>query len=191
MALSLLAALGLGAAVAANVGKGTTTVAGVTLSGQSATAAASGGTAATQGTQGTAAHTITSGGTAGQQAVQLSTSSVGVANGVITVGGIYDETGPVDSTVERDVVRAYFAKVNDSGGINGYKLRLIDCDSAYDPTQAHQCTLKLLSQGVLAFVGNNSVSGEEPETKYMTQQGVPTIGGLGVDAEFHSPLSYP
>lgn len=190
MALSLLAAVGLGAAVAANIGS-PTTVAAVTQTGGSTPAAQSSGTGATQGTQATAGRTVTSGGTAAQQAGQLSTSSTGVANGVITVGGIYDETGPVDSTVERDVVRAYFAKVNDAGGVNGYKLRLIDCDSAYDPTQAHQCTLRLLAQGVLAFVGNNSVSGEEPETKYLTQQGVPIVGGLGVPAEFNSPISYP
>src|SRR5207237_8180600 len=114
----------------------------------------------------------------------------GVSRGLITVGGIYDETGPVDSTVERDAVRAYFNKVNDAGGVNGYKLRLIDCDSAYDPTVAHQCAQRLLAQGVLAFVGSNSVSGEEPETKYLTQQGVPIIGGLGVAAAWSSPISY-
>ena len=192
MALSLLAALGLGVAVGANIGNGsTTTVAAVTQTGGPAPAAQSTATGGTQAIAGTAARTITSGGTEATQAGALSTSSTGVANGVITVGGIFDETGPVDSTVERDVVRAYFNKINDSGGVNGYKLRLIDCDSAYDPTQAHQCSLRLLSEGVLAFVGNNSVSGEEPETKYLTQQGVPIIGGLGVPAEFNSPISYP
>ena len=190
MALSLLAALGLGVGVAAKIGS-PTTVGTVTQAGGSTPTTQSSGTAATKGIQGTAARTITNGGTAAQQAGALSTATTGVANGVITVGGIFDETGPVDSTVERDVVRAYFNKVNDAGGVNGYKLRLIDCDSAYDPTQAHQCTLRLLAQGVLAFVGNNSVSGEEPETKYLTQQGVPIIGGLGVPAEFNSPISYP
>jgi len=33
-------------------------------------------------------------------------------HGVLTVGGIYDETGPVDATVERDTVRSYFNLVN-------------------------------------------------------------------------------
>jgi ABC-type branched-subunit amino acid transport system substrate-binding protein len=158
MALSLLAALGLGVAVGANVGKGSTVVAGVTQTG-GPTPTTQTGSGPTQAIQGTSARTITSGATQGT-AGKLSTTATGVSNGVITVGGIYDETGPVDSTVERDVVRAYFNKVNDAGGVNGYKLRLIDCDSAYDPTQAHQFTLYLLSQGVLAFVGNNSVSGE-------------------------------
>lgn len=115
----------------------------------------------------------------------------GVNRGVITVGGIYDETGPIDSTVERDTVRAYFNLVNSQGGVNGYKFQLIDCDSKYDPSSAHQCAQKLISQGVLAIVGWLSVSGEQNETPYLTSQGVPIIGGLGVPAEYQSPLSYP
>ncbi len=87
-------------------------------------------------------------------------------HGVITVGGIYDETGPIDATVERDTVRSYFNLVNSQGGVNGYKLQLIDCDSKYDPSSAHQCAQKLLSQGVLAIVGWLSLSGEQNEAKY-------------------------
>jgi branched-chain amino acid transport system substrate-binding protein len=112
-------------------------------------------------------------------------------HGVITVGGIYDETGPIDATVERDTVRSYFNLVNSQGGINGYKFQLIDCDSKYDPSSAHQCAQKLISQGVLAIVGWLSLSGEQNETAYLTSQGVPIIGGLGVPSEYQSPLSYP
>jgi branched-chain amino acid transport system substrate-binding protein len=115
----------------------------------------------------------------------------GVNHGVITVGGIYDETGPIDATVERDTVRSYFNMVNQGGGVNGYKFQLIDCDSKYDPSSAHQCAQKLISQGVLAIVGWLSLSGEQNETAYLSQQGVPIIGGLGVPSEFQSPLSYP
>ena len=112
-------------------------------------------------------------------------------HGVITVGGIYDETGPLDSTVERDTVRSYFDLVNSQGGVNGYKFQLLDCDSKYDPSAAHQCSQKLISEGVLAIVGSLSVSGEQTEIPYLTQQGVPVIGGLGVPAEFQSPLAFP
>src|SRR2546429_7019296 len=126
MALSHLAALGLGAGVAATVGKSSTVGTNVLAVGPTASAAPSqSGSAATQGTQGTAGRTVTLSGTSGTP--NLSTAGEGVSKGVITVGGIYDETGPVDSTVERDAVRAYFNKVNDAGGVNGYKLRLIDC----------------------------------------------------------------
>ncbi|HEV7861720.1 MAG TPA: ABC transporter substrate-binding protein, partial [Acidimicrobiia bacterium] len=115
----------------------------------------------------------------------------GVTSDSITVGGIYDETGPVDATVERDAVRSYFNQVNAAGGINGRKLRLLDCDSAFDPSRAHQCSQRLLSQKILGIVGWTSPSGEEPETKYLTSQGVPVIGGLSVPAQFNSPLAFP
>jgi branched-chain amino acid transport system substrate-binding protein len=138
----------------------------------------------------------TSSGSGSKNAAAAPTSTTqspqqGVNHGVITVGGIYDETGPIDATVERDTVRAYFDLVNAQGGINGYKFQLIDCDSKYDPSSAHQCAQKLISQGVLAIVGWLSLSGEQNETAYLTNQGVPIIGGLGVPAEFQSALSYP
>ena len=125
------------------------------------------------------------------QTTTTQSAAPGVNHGTITVGGIYDETGPIDATVERDTVRAYFNLVNAQGGVNGYKFQLIDCDSKYDPSSAHQCAQKLISQGVLAIVGWLSLSGEQSETPYLTQQGVPIIGGLGVPAEYQSPLSYP
>jgi branched-chain amino acid transport system substrate-binding protein len=115
----------------------------------------------------------------------------GVDHGVITVGGIYDETGPLDATVERDTVRSYFDLVNSQGGVNGYKFQLLDCDSKYDPSSAHQCAQKLISEGVLAIVGWLSVSGEQNEAAYLTSQGVPIVGGLGVPSEYQSALSYP
>jgi|GEM_PF-3425779 len=115
----------------------------------------------------------------------------GVTSDFITVGGIFDETGPVDATVERDVVRSYFNAVNAAGGVKGRKLRLLDCDSAFDPSRAHQCSQRLLSQKILGMVGWTSPSGEEPETKFLTSQGVPVIGGLSVPAQFQSPLAFP
>src|SRR5205823_1589294 len=121
---------------------------------------ASGGTAAVAGTAGRSA---TSGGGSAQVS-SASNAAVGVNKGLITVGGIYDETGPVDATVERDTVKSYFNMVNATGGVNGHKFQLLDCDSGYDPQQAHQCSDRLMSQGVLAMVGWTSVNGEQPET---------------------------
>ena len=152
----------------------------------------------TPSTGGTAATTTTaaSGGSSGGSTTTTTQSGggqpgPGVNGKTITVGAIYDETGPVDATVERDTVRSYFDLVNQQGGVNGYKLQLIDCDSKYDPSSAHQCAQKLISQGVLAIVGWLSLSGEQGETPYLTSQGVPIIGGLGVPSEYSSSLSYP
>jgi ABC-type branched-subunit amino acid transport system substrate-binding protein len=151
--------------------------------GKTSSSAPAGSGASSTGGKGTAPTSTTGTTTSAQPAA--------TQGGVITVGGIYDETGPVDATVERDTVRSYFNLVNSQGGINGYKFQLIDCDSKYDPSSAHQCAQKLISQNVLAIVGWLSLSGEQNETTFLANQGVPIIGGLGVPAEYQSPLSYP
>lgn len=163
-----------GAAESAAPGAAATAAAGTTVSSGSNQASSSGG--------GSNTRTGASG---------LSTAPIGVSHGVITVGGMYDETGVLDSTVERDTVRAYFNQVNAAGGVNGYKFQLIDCDSAYDPTRGHQCSQQLLGSNILAMVGPLSASSEQPEVPYLTSHGLPVIGGLGVPSEFSDPLSYP
>ena len=205
LTLSVAATLGLGGAIAyAFTHRGTATLQSSGAAGQTyaaTTPAASSGGGAKVSSGGTSGSGVpTSGGSGASPSPSGAPSSkssptTGVSKtskgGVITVGGIYDETGPVDATVERDTVRSYFDLINSQGGVNGYKFRLLDCDSAYDPSTAHQCSQKLISEGVLAIVGWLSLSGEQPETQYLTQQGVPIIGGLGVPAEFQSPLSFP
>jgi branched-chain amino acid transport system substrate-binding protein len=211
--VAVLATVGLGSAAAyslAHQGPTTVTVQGTALAGAAATsggpaatsapgatAAASAAAAAAPGA-GTTTTTTTHGGGGSAPVAGVNNTQNFVHNGLITVGGIFDETGPLDATVERDTVRAYFDEVNAAGGVNGAKLQLIDCDSAYNPSTAHSCAQRLLSQGVLAIVGWTSVSGEQTEAKYLDTQtsscpqcGVPIFGGLGVDAEFQSPLSFP
>ena len=157
----------------------------------SATVAASGPASVSGGTQAATAQAAASKKTTATASGTLSTSSQGVTGDLITVGGIYDETGPLDATVERDTVRAYFNKVNAAGGINGRKFQLIECDSGYDPARAHSCSQRLISQGVLAIVGPASASGEQAETQFFNDQGVPVIGGVGVPSQFEVPLSFP
>jgi branched-chain amino acid transport system substrate-binding protein len=188
-----------GSSSGANVPSSSATSAGPTAAGaktssgtktKPATKASSGAKKSSGGKTSSGAPTST-GTTASAATTTTNSPQPGVNHGVITVGGIYDETGPIDATVERDTVRSYFNLVNSQGGINGYKFQLIDCDSKYDPSSAHQCAQKLISQGVLAIVGWLSLSGEQNETGYLASQGVPVIGGLGVPSEYSSALSYP
>ncbi|HEV3232714.1 MAG TPA: ABC transporter substrate-binding protein [Candidatus Dormibacteraeota bacterium] len=146
-----------------------------------------GGTSTTTTTTG--GGTTTTRGSAPKPATDQAHS--GVTGDRILVGGIFDETNAVDSTVERDTVRAYFSKVNAAGGINGRKLVLEDCDSQYDNNVAHSCSQKMISDNVLAIVGWTAPKGEDNEVQYLTQNGVPVVGGLGTPHEFSSPLSYP
>jgi ABC-type branched-subunit amino acid transport system substrate-binding protein len=114
-----------------------------------------------------------------------------VAGGTVTIGGFFDITGPVDSSVERDTVRAYMQAVNASGGINGRQVQYVWCDSKYDASSAHSCAQYLISQNVLAVVGLTAPLGENNEIKTLTGAGIPVIGGLGTPAEYDDPLSFP
>ena len=208
---AVMATAGLGAAAAytlVNPGAATVTFKGGTAlagaqdlgsSGPGATGAAVPGSTPAGAVAGAGSGTTTTTTTGGGRAVAgVNNSQNFIHNGVITVGGIFDESGPLDATVERDTVRAYFNQLNAQGGVNGYKIQLLDCDSAYNPSTAHSCSQRLLSKGVLAIVGWTSVSGEQTEAPYLDTQtqscpqcGIPIFGGLGVDAEFQSPLSFP
>jgi ABC-type branched-subunit amino acid transport system substrate-binding protein len=117
--------------------------------------------------------------------------STAVAGGTITIGGFFDISGPVDSSVERDTVRAYMQAVNGAGGINGRQVQYVWCDSKYDASSAHACAQYLIAQNVLAVVGLTAPLGENSEIKTLTAAGIPVIGGLGTPAEFTDPLSYP
>jgi branched-chain amino acid transport system substrate-binding protein len=52
--------------------------------------------------------------------------------------------------------KAYFAMINDAGGVDGRKLKLLAYDDSYDPTKTEACFNRLLEQKVFAlgfFVG--------------------------------------
>jgi len=114
-----------------------------------------------------------------------------VSGGKITIGGFFDVTGPVDSSVERDTVRAYMQAVNQAGGINGRQVEYVWCDSKYDASSAHACAQYLISQNVLAVVGLTAPLGENNEIQTLTHAGIPVIGGLGTPAEYQDPLAFP
>ena len=128
----------------------------------------------------------TSGGTG-----STSQSQSGVSGGTITIGGFFDISGPIDSSVERDTVRAYMQGVNAAGGINGRKVQYLWCDSKYDASAAHACAEYLISQHVLAVVGLTAPLGENNEISTLTAAGIPVIGGLGTPAEYTNSLAFP
>jgi len=137
------------------------------------------------------AGSTTTGSTGATTTGSTSAASSGVSGGLIKVGGFFDMTGPVDSSVERDTVKAYLQKVNDSGGVNGRKFQYFDCDSKYDVAAAHACAAQMIQNQVLAIVGWTAPQGEDGEVPDFAQAGIPVVGGLGTPNEFKYPNSYP
>ena len=76
-----------------------------------------GNVSASQGSGSGVANTTSAGGGS-------SASGSVAARGTITIGGFFDISGPIDSSVERDTVRSYMQAVNASGGINGRQVQV-------------------------------------------------------------------
>ena len=129
--------------------------------------------------------------TGGGGGTSAAAGSGAVTGGTIVIGGFFDISGPVDSSVERDTVRAYMQAVNAGGGINGRQVQYVWCDSKYDASSAHACAQNLISQNVLAVVGWTAPLGENNEVRTFTRAGIPVIGGLGTPDEYNDPLSFP
>src|SRR5271166_4409346 len=82
----------------------------------------------------------------------------GVTEKEILIGSCAALEGP-SSFLGRETVagaEAYFEMVNEEGGVNGRKLRLVSSDDSYDPAKTQACWDKLMAQKVFAlgfFVG--------------------------------------
>jgi branched-chain amino acid transport system substrate-binding protein len=149
---------------------------------------------------GSAEATTTAGGTSGSSGTGSGQSSsgnggsgaVGVTGDTIKIGGIFSESGGIDSTVEEDTVRACFQRVNAQGGINGHKLQLVAYDDGLNADTAYQEAVRLDTQDhVFAIVGWLAPFGEARAAPYFEQHGIPIVGGLGVPEEFNNKYSFP
>jgi branched-chain amino acid transport system substrate-binding protein len=69
----------------------------------------------------------------------------GVTDTEIEIGQTAPYSGPVSAygTIGKAML-AYFAKVNDEGGVNGRKLRLISLDDGFSPPKTVEQTRKLV-----------------------------------------------
>ncbi len=64
-------------------------------------------------------------------------TGVGVSNNTINLGILTPLSGPVAAPIGIPLtngIRVFFKRINDEGGINGYKINLIEKDTKYDPT---------------------------------------------------------
>jgi branched-chain amino acid transport system substrate-binding protein len=82
----------------------------------------------------------------------------GVSESEIAIGSCSALEGPSHFLGVETVTgaKAYFSLINDEGGVNGRKLKLVSADDSYDPTKTQACFDHLMSEKVFAlgfFVG--------------------------------------
>jgi len=84
---------------------------------------------------------------------------------------------------------AYFAYVNDNGGVNGRKIKLIVGDDQYTGPMAAEVTRKLVEQDkVFAMMGGLGTQAQSAVWKYLEANGVPDMFLLTGETKFTDPV---
>jgi len=102
----------------------------------------------------------------------------GVSATTITLGITSPLTGAAAPGYNKvpGAMQAYFNYVNDNGGVNGRKIKLISKDDAYNPVLAKSVTNDLVLQNkVLAIVGSLGTAANEATTRFINDHGVPRL----------------
>jgi ABC-type branched-subunit amino acid transport system substrate-binding protein len=85
----------------------------------------------------------------------------------------------------------YEKYVNDHGGLDGRKLKVLTCNERDDPITVRNCAQQAADAGAVAVVGSYSEQGGDFISALQTLN-IPYVGGFGItEDEFESLLSYP
>jgi branched-chain amino acid transport system substrate-binding protein len=117
----------------------------------------------------------------------------GVTDTEIKIGQTMPYSGPLSGLgTHGKAMAAYFAKVNDEGGVNGRKLKLISLDDGYSPPKTVEQTRKLVEQDeVLLLLGNFGTATNGAIQKYVNAKRVPHLFLVTGGMKFHDPKNYP
>lgn len=121
-----------------------------------------------------------------------SASAQGVNADVVIIGQSASLTGPAEE-IGREMkagADAYFNAVNDAGGVNGRKIKLISLDDAGVPDRTKANTLKLLNEdNVFALFGYTGTHTINPILPLVEKNKVPFIAPASGDMATREPFS--
>ncbi|OUM84622.1 MAG: hypothetical protein BAA01_05630 [Bacillus thermozeamaize] len=128
------------------------------------------------------------GGDAGNQPKQ---QAQGVTDSEILVGHIGPQTGPAAQyDLIRQGIQSYFNYVNENGGVNGRKLKLIAYDDQYQPSKTVPAAKRLVEEDkVFALVGNVCTPCNAAVKPYLVEKGIPVVAvSSGADQFVNPPV---
>lgn len=113
----------------------------------------------------------------------------GVTDTEILVGHSGPQTGAAAAYDQvRQGIQSYFNYVNENGGVNGRKLKLIPYDDTYQPNQFVQNTKRLVEEDkVFALVGSVGTPNIAATEKYIEEKGIPLVGYTSGTSQFVNP----
>jgi ABC-type branched-subunit amino acid transport system substrate-binding protein len=139
------------------------------------------------GSTGAVASGSTGGGAGGPAACEAPSSEVGVTADKITLGGVFQLSGPVTGFAEQFLtgVRAKLAQVNGSGGVCGRKVEYLSRDDGFDASRNASQTRDLMGK-VLAISGSFSTVDNGGATA-LAGSNVPDVSVAGTAERFNLP----
>jgi len=116
----------------------------------------------------------------------------GVTKDQIVIGSLQDLSGPIAGFGKQlkngFIMRA--DEINEAGGINGRKLKLLIEDSAYDPKKGLLAAQKLVQQDkIFAMIGSLGTGVNMASFQPMAEKNVPNLFPLAAAREMYEPLS--
>jgi branched-chain amino acid transport system substrate-binding protein len=126
-------------------------------------------------------------------AIAQSTQAPGVTDTEILIGQTMPYSGPASSygPIGRAQL-AYFGSINDQGGINGRKIRMLSLDDGYSPPKTVELTRRLVEQDQVAFLfGQLGTPTNLAVRKYLNQKKVPQLFVATGATQFGDHESYP
>jgi len=117
----------------------------------------------------------------------------GVTDAEIRLGQTMPYSGPASAYGLQGVVQqAFFKEINDKGGVNGRKIRLISLDDGYSPPKAVEQTRKLVeSEDVLAIYGSLGTPSNTATQKYLNSKKIPQILISSGASKWNDPSRFP
>ncbi|HTT39172.1 MAG TPA: ABC transporter substrate-binding protein [Burkholderiales bacterium] len=87
---------------------------------------------------------------------------------------------------------AYFKMINERGGVNGRKIRLISLDDAYSPPKTVEQTRRLVEQEQVLFIfGSLGTATNTAIQKYLNARKVPHLFVATGATKFRDPQHFP
>jgi len=117
----------------------------------------------------------------------------GASDTEIRIGQTMPYSGPASAygTIGR-VEAAYFQKINDEGGINGRKIKLLSVDDGYSPPKTVEMTRKLVEQDEVLFMFQPlGTAANSAIHKYLNTKKVPHLLVASGATKWADPRNFP
>jgi branched-chain amino acid transport system substrate-binding protein len=130
---------------------------------------------------------------AGTAAHAQKTYDTGATDSEIKIGNIMPYSGPASAYgIIGKIEAAYFAMINEQGGINGRKINFISYDDGYSPPKAVEQARKLVeSDEVLLVFSPLGTPSNSAIEKYMNAKKVPQLFVATGATKFGDPKDFP